>query len=198
MQVWSPLWQTSEDAHCNKAWWPCTHLWEVWKDIQRREEAKDTHGVWQGNYMQKDSITKCVGDKNEFKCENCPAVFSTAGNLKAHITNKSSNAISVIKGWKHYLEKHISSVHIVQMEVVKTIDGHLGLFPSTDSKKICSAVFVTSKQHVLRNWRDTWQNTIQNQLRCPKCDMTFMFKSDLNRHIVTHPRDYVKGNSRLN
>ena len=52
MQVWSPLWQTSEGAHQNKAWWPCAHLWEVWKYMQRREEAKDTHGVSQGNYMQ--------------------------------------------------------------------------------------------------------------------------------------------------
>ena len=30
------------------------------------------------------------------------------------------------------------------------------------------------------------------------CDMTFMFKSDLMRHIPTSHRDYVKGNSRTN
>ena len=34
-------------------------------------------------------MTKCGSDKTEFKCEKCPAVFTTAGNLKAHITNKS-------------------------------------------------------------------------------------------------------------
>ena len=46
MQVWSPLWQTSEGAHQNKAWWPCAHLWEVWKDMQRSEEAKDCFIIW--------------------------------------------------------------------------------------------------------------------------------------------------------
>ena len=28
-------------------------------------------------------MTKCVGDKKAIKCENCPAVFNTAGSLKA-------------------------------------------------------------------------------------------------------------------
>ena len=34
--------------------------------------------------------------------------------------------------------------------------------------------------------------------KCPKCDMTFKFKSLLDRHIPTSHRDYVKGNSRAN
>ena len=100
-------------------------------------------------------MPKCVGDKNLFKCENCPAVFNTARNLKAHITRKSCDEIQcnlcdkTLKS-AGYLEKHISSVHRVQMKVVKTIEGHIGLFPSTELQKICTAVFVT-KQHVLRN-----------------------------------------------
>lgn len=36
------------------------------------------------------------------------------------------------------------------------------------------------------------------ELKCPKCDMTFKFKSYLDRHIQTPHRDYVKGNSRAN
>ena len=189
MQVWSPLWQTSEDAHCNKAWWPCTHLWEVWKDIQRREEAKDTHGVSQGNYMQKDSITKCVGDKNEFKCENCPAVFSTAGNLKAHITNKSSNAISVIKRWKHYLEKDISSVHIVKMEVVKTIDGHLGLFPSTELQKDLHCSLCDFKATCAARLRRHMIHHNPNHChhkRCTRCDDTLLNTGYLDRPVAVH------------
>ena len=80
----------------------------------------------------------------------------TAGNLKAHITSKSCDEIQcnlcdkTLKS-AGYLEKHISSVHRVQMKVVKTIEGHIGLFPSTELQKICTAVFVT-KQHVLQNF----------------------------------------------
>ena len=100
-------------------------------------------------------MTKCVGDKKEFKCENCPAVFNTASNLKAHITNKSCeiqcNLCDKTLKSAGYLEKHISSVRRVQMEVVKTIEGHIGFSHQLSSKKICTAVFVTSKQHVLRN-----------------------------------------------
>lgn len=43
MQHWSSFRQTSEDAHSSKAWWPCAHLWEVWSDMQRRDEALKTH-----------------------------------------------------------------------------------------------------------------------------------------------------------
>ena len=52
MQHWSSFWQTSEDAHSIKAWWPCAHLWELWSDMQRRDEAEDTHGFAQENYLQ--------------------------------------------------------------------------------------------------------------------------------------------------
>ena len=30
-------------------------------------------------------VTKCVGDKKAHKCERCPAVFTTAGNVKEHM-----------------------------------------------------------------------------------------------------------------
>ena len=34
--------------------------------------------------------------------------------------------------------------------------------------------------------------------KCPKCDLTFKYKSDLNRHIQTPHRTAPKGNSRSN
>ena len=33
-------------------------------------------------------MIKCVGEKKAFKCENCPATFNKADNLKVHMTNK--------------------------------------------------------------------------------------------------------------
>ena len=62
-------------------------------------------------------MTKCVGDKKESKCENYPAVFNTAGNLKAHITNKSCeiqcNLCDETLTSAGYLDKHIAYVHKV-------------------------------------------------------------------------------------
>ena len=35
-------------------------------------------------------VTKCIGGgENSFKCDNCPAVFKTEGNLRVQVTNKS-------------------------------------------------------------------------------------------------------------
>ena len=67
----------------------------------------------------------------------------TAGNLKAHITSKSCDEIQcnlcdkTLKS-AGYLEKHISSVHRVQMKVVKTIEGHIGLFNWAPKDLHCS------------------------------------------------------------
>ena len=108
-------------------------------------------------------MTKCVGDKKEFKCENCPAVFNTASNLKAHITNKSCeiqcNLCDKTLKSAGYLDKHIASVHKVQMEVVKTIEGHIGLFPSTE---------------------------LQKDLHCSLCDFKATCAAKLKRHMTKH------------
>ena len=107
-------------------------------------------------------MTKCVGDKKEFKCETCPAVFNTAGNLKAHITNKSCeiqcNLCDKTLTSAGYLDKHIASVHKVQMEVVKTTEGHIGLFTSTELKK---------------------------DLHCNLCDFKATCAAKLKRHMLT-------------
>ena len=40
-------------------------------------------------YNSRNSHTiKCVGEKKAFKCENCPATFNKADNLKVHMANK--------------------------------------------------------------------------------------------------------------
>ena len=95
-----------------------------------------------------------------------------------------SNAISdkTLKS-AGYLEKHISSVHRVQMKVVKTIEGHIGLFPSTELQKICTAVFVT-KQHVLQNWRDTWHNTAICSLESRRRHFLALLTSVLSNALV--------------
>ena len=84
-------------------------------------------------------MIKCVGEKKAFKCENCPAAFNRADKLKVHMTNKSCEVQCNIcdktcKG-ELYLEKHISQTHRLQMNVLKTAEGHIGLFPTTEVRK---------------------------------------------------------------
>ena len=69
-------------------------------------------------------VTKCIGEKS-FKCENCPAVFNTEWNLKVHVTNKScpvkcNRCDKTLKN-AGYLDRHMASVHSVQMQVVKKL-----------------------------------------------------------------------------
>ena len=147
-------------------------------------------------------MTKCVSDKKEFKCENCPAVFNTAGNLKAHITNKSCeiqcNLCDKTLTSAGYLDKHIASVHKVQMEVVKTTEGHIGLFQSTELQKDLHCNLCDFKATCAAKLKRHMIKPAKVKEKCPKCDLTFMFRSDLNRHVLTPHRDYVKGNSRSN
>lgn len=106
-------------------------------------------------------MTKCIGVKKAIKCENCPTVFNTAGNLKVHMTNKSCeiqcNLCDKTLKREGDLEKHISYTHRVQTEVVKTSEGHIGLFPSTELRK---------------------------DLHCSFCDFIASIASKLKRHMV--------------
>ena len=95
-------------------------------------------------------MKKCIGEM-AFKCENCPALFKREDHLKVHVNKKRCSIQCNIcdKNLKSAgrLDKHIESVHRVQMQVVKTIEGHIGLFQSTAvlrSKKICNALIVIS------------------------------------------------------
>ena len=62
-------------------------------------------------------MTKCVSD--EFKCENCPAVFNRADAFKVHVDkNRCEIHVNLCdKTLKNteYLEKHIVSAHSVQL-----------------------------------------------------------------------------------
>ena len=65
-------------------------------------------------YNSRNSHTiKCVGEKKAFKCENCPATFNKADNLKVHMANKrcsvQCNLCEKTLQSEFYLEKHISS-----------------------------------------------------------------------------------------
>ena len=70
-------------------------------------------------------MKKCVSEERDFKCENCPAVFNTEWNLKVHVTNKScpvkcNRCDKTLKN-AGYLDRHMASVHSVQMQVVKKL-----------------------------------------------------------------------------
>ena len=90
-------------------------------------------------------MAKCVSE--EFKCENCRAVFNRADGLKRHVDKNrceiQCNLFDKTLKSTEYLEKHNESTHRVQMNVVKTKEGHIGLFQSTE---------------------------LQNNLKCTRCD----------------------------
>ena len=115
-------------------------------------------------YNSRNSHTiKCVGEKKAFKCENCPATFNKADNLKVHMANKrcsvQCNLCEKTLQSEFYLEKHISSTHRVQMNLVKTAEGHIGFFPS---------------------------NELRNDLHCTHCDFFATSSSKLKRHMIKH------------
>ena len=113
-------------------------------------------------------VTKCIGEKS-FKCENCPAVFNTEGDLKVHVTNKSCpikcNLCDKTLKNAGFLDRHMASVHSVRMQVVKTSEGHIGLFQSVE---------------------------VQNNLHCTLCDFIATKASRLKRHMITHNPKPVK------
>ena len=82
-------------------------------------------------------MKKCVGEG--FKCENCPAVFKREDMLKVQVAKKrcqvQCNFCDKACKSAYYLEKHISQTHRVQMNVVKTAEGHVGNFPTTVVRK---------------------------------------------------------------
>ena len=84
-------------------------------------------------------MKKCVSEERDFKCENCPAVFKRDDMLKLHVAKKrcqvQCNFCDKTCKSSYYLEKHISQTHRVQMNVVKTTEGHMGLFPTTEVRK---------------------------------------------------------------
>ena len=91
-------------------------------------------------------MKKCVSRERDFKCENCPAVFNTEWNLKVHVTNKScpvkcNRCDKTLKNGG-YLDRHMASVHSVQMQVVKTSEGHIGLFQSEQVQNVFKSACV--------------------------------------------------------
>ena len=147
--------------------------------------------------------SKCVGGKT-FKCEECEKVFSSKHPLEQHIELKrcqiTCNRCDKTLQSTAYLNKHMAAAHQVQISVVKTSEGHIGLFQSNSNDLKCthcefSAVDVWKLK---RHMKSHNPKPAQVAHKCPKCDSTFKCKSDLKRHIDTPHRDYVKGNSRAN
>ena len=151
-------------------------------------------------------MKKCVSRERDFKCENCPAVFKREDMLKLHVVKKRCqvrcNFCDKTCKSSYYLEKHISQTHRVQMNVVKTSEGHMGLFPTTEVRKDLKCTrcdFVATHPSKLSRHMITHDpKAIKEEEKCPKCEKTFKFKSHLDRHIPTSHRDHAKGNSRSN
>ena len=115
-----------------------------------------------------------------------PTIVGTVTQLSALVKRRHSNV----------------KTHRVQMNLVKTAEGHIGFFPSNELRNDlhcthCDFLAISSsklKRHMLKHN----PKPPKAEEKCPKCDMTFKYKSDLERHIPTSHRDYVKGNSRSN
>ena len=129
----------------------------------------DTHGFVQGIYLQ------TLWEKNPHNCRS-RHMTKWQSNVKIALLSSTqriiwkftwltkvvkSNATSVIKHWKvKVFEKaHLIYSHRVQTEVVKTSEGQIGLFPSTELRK---------------------------DLHCSFCDFIASTASKLKRHMVKH------------
>ena len=107
-------------------------------------------------------------DERVLKCEKCEATCKGGRKLKTHMDshrevnckhcdkripynsrNSHTNSHKTLQS-EFYLEKHISSTHRVQMNLVKTAEGHIGFFPS---------------------------NELQNDLHCTHCIGNKLFKT---------------------
>ena len=65
---------------------------QVHKNIHRVVSCKNCDKVIPYNSSSSHKIM-CGGDKKEFKCENCPAKFNKACNLKDHKTNNRCTSV---------------------------------------------------------------------------------------------------------
>ena len=148
--------------------------------------------------------TKCL--EETYKCEKCAKVYKRKDKLKIHIENENCS-ISCDRCGKHfktagYMENHMRSTHQIQVNAVKTSEGHVGLFQPTEAPldlncTICG--YAATKGSKLKRHMITHNpKPAKEEEKCPKCDMTFKYRSELNRHIQTPHRSFVKGNSRAN
>ena len=147
--------------------------------------------------------TKCLDET--YKCEKCAKVYKRKDKLKIHIENENC-AISCDRCGKDFktaglMEKHVRSTHQIQANVVRTSEGHMGLFQPTQAPvnlnyTLCD--FAATKSSKLKRHMITHNpKPAKEEEKCPKCDLTFKYRSDLNRHIQTPHRSFVKGNSRV-
>ena len=154
------------------------------------------------NNSRNSHMAKCVN--GEFKCKNCPVVFTRKDYLKEHIDKNrceiQCNICDKTLKSAELLEKHIQSTHRVQINVVKTKEGHIGRFQSTELQHCLNCTqcdFVAAhpsklKRHMIKHD----PKPVKVEEKCPKCDKTFKRQSHLKRHIPTSHSDYEKGNSR--
>ena len=105
--------------------------------------------------------TKCL--EETYKCEKCAKVYKRKDKLKIHIENENCS-ISCDRCGKHfktagYMENHMRSTHQIQVNAVKTSEGHVGLFQPTEAPL---------------------------DLNCTICGYAATKGSKLKRHMITH------------
>ena len=120
-------------------------------------------------YNSRNSHKEKCGEFGEFKCKNCPVVFTRKHHLKEDIDKNrceiQCNICDKTLKSAEFLEKHIQTTHRVQINVVKTKEGHIGRFQSTE---------------------------LQHSLNCTQCDFVAAHPSKLKRHMIKHDPKPVK------
>ena len=173
---------------------------QMHKNSHRKFTCKNCEKVIPYN-SHSSHTSKCFAEKS-FKCEKCDKVFNRKHNLKCHIEMKrcemTCNHCGKTLKSSAFLDKHMASQHQAQISLVKTSEGHIGLFQSDSNDLKCtSCEFVAVARSKLKRHMKTHNPKIAKAVhKCTKCDSTFKYKSGLARHIVTPHRTIYRGTSR--
>ena len=173
---------------------------QMHKNSHRKVTCKNCEKVIPYN-SHSSHTSKCFAEKS-FKCEKCDKVFNRKHNLKCHIEMKrcemTCNHCGKTLKSSAFLDKHMASQHQAQTSLVKTSEGHIGLFQTDSNDLNCTSCefIAVARSKLKRHMKTHNPKPAKAVYKCTKCDSTFKYKSGLTRHIVTPHRTIYRGTSR--
>ena len=176
---------------CEKCEKKCIGGTKLRTHMESHREVTCKHCEKRIPYNSRTSHKEKCGEFGEFKCKNCHVVFTRKHHLKEHIDKNwceiQCNICDKTLKSAEFLEKHIQTTHRVQINVVKTKEGHIGRFQSTELQHSLNCTrcdFVAAhhsklKRHMIKHD----PKPVKVEEKCPKCDKTFKRQSHLKRQI---------------